>query len=165
MKTFTVALVLLLVTGLQGAAIPEDNSLKKFSTEWRRPFWDLSKIVFEIYDIAIKKLYLPTLYKIAVTNIDNYWKDLAITSAFGIGIWANKLTSQKFFYAQYIRDRLDTLKVMLNFVGEELYEELGSEAFTKIHETLVSTHECIKQLRRINESQHHRSNDTQHHLL
>ncbi|XP_078282909.1 uncharacterized protein LOC144608743 [Rhinoraja longicauda] len=160
MKTFTVALVLLLVTGLQGAAIPEDNSLEENSREWRRPFWDLGDIGIEIYEIAREKVY-----EIAVTNIGNYWTDVAMMSVDGIYISAENLISQEFFFTQYISDRVDTLEVMLDSVGEEVYEELGSEAFTKIHETLVSTHQCIKQLRRINESQHHRSNDTQHHLL
>ncbi|XP_062894298.1 apolipoprotein E-like [Mobula hypostoma] len=150
MKIFAAALVLLLVKGLQGAAIPAEESKPNKSTSWQQPLWDLFKIGHEVASAAVEMLSQSELAKTAVGKLSNsteHFDTLLETSIKDLYNLSKELEWKGIPITQHIMEQGKLLQDKLYAAGSQVQEVIGNETYNTIHEKLESIHNDVQQYR------------------
>ncbi|GCC23142.1 hypothetical protein chiPu_0001535 [Chiloscyllium punctatum] len=145
--------MLLLVKGIQGNVIPQNETELNEPVSRPHPLWDLLNIRSEIVTRAIEVLSQSDIGKsiqAKIAGIDGILEDWVVSSTKQLSTLAKGLTWKEEPLIDKVFNQTILVWKKLAFADEELHEIFGQEEYATIHEQLEKLEEIL-----------HHSNETQ----
>ncbi|XP_043532540.1 uncharacterized protein LOC122540632 [Chiloscyllium plagiosum] len=146
MKMLTVTLMLLVVKGIQGNVIPQNETELSEPVSRPQPLWDLFNIRSEIVTRAIEGLSQSDIGKsiqAKIAGIDGILEDWVVSSTKQLSTLAKELTWKEEPLIDKVLNQTILVWKKLAFVDEELHGVIGQEGYATIHEKLEKLQEIL----------------------
>lgn len=148
MKIFAVTLVLLVVKGIQGRVIPQDESKSNQSMHWQQPYWDVFNIGSDIARAAFGVLAQSEKVRSAMANLSGVNKvlnDVIGNSMNELATLSNQLKWNGIPITTHILNKTEFWNEKLNTAGQQIQEAVGNETSVAIHMKLMQIQKEINQ--------------------
>uniref|UniRef100_UPI00398E3230 apolipoprotein A-IV-like n=1 Tax=Pristiophorus japonicus TaxID=55135 RepID=UPI00398E3230 len=148
MKILTVALVILVVKGTQGAVIPQEEATSNKSCFWLQPFLDLFNIGNDIAKVAVGILSQSGVAKSAISTLSNNngsLDDFIENLVKELSSVVEDLQWKGVSISDHVTAQTKVAYDKLSSADKLLHQTLGNESYAAVHQKLGNLHRDFRQ--------------------